>query len=59
MTCTASLSAAVAARLQHIGLDELVYQRPDGDYVRNSRFHEKSGSRPGGELVAKELDRKP
>jgi hypothetical protein len=33
------LSAAIAERLKEIGLDEFVFQRPDGGYVLNSRFH--------------------
>jgi integrase len=39
VTCNARLSAAIAERLQEIELDDFVFQRPDGHYVRNSRFH--------------------
>jgi integrase len=59
VTCNASLSAALAERLQEIGLDDFVFQRPDGDYVRNSRFHKEVWQPLMGELVGKELDRKP
>ena len=59
MTCNASLSAALAERLQEIGLDDFVFHRPDGDYVRNSRFHKEVWQPLMGELVGKELDRKP
>ena len=59
VTCNASLSAALAERLQEIGLDDFVFHRPDGDYVRNSRFHKEVWQPLMGELVGKELDRKP
>lgn len=59
VTCNASLSAALADRLQEIELDDFVFQRPDGDYVRNSRFHKEVWQPLMGELVGKELDRKP
>ncbi|GAA2141718.1 hypothetical protein GCM10009825_30540 [Arthrobacter humicola] len=59
VTCNATLSAALADRLQEIELDDFVFQRPDGDYVRNSRFHKEVWQPLMGELVGKELDRKP
>lgn len=59
VTCNASLSAAIAERLQEVELDDFVFQRPEGDYVRNSRFHKEIWQPLMGELVGKELDRKP
>lgn len=59
VTCNASLSAALAEHLKTIGLDDFVFQRPDGDYVKNSRFHKDVWQPLMGELVGKELDRKP
>jgi integrase len=59
VTCNASLSAALAERLQQIELDDFVFQRPDGDYIRNSRFHKEVWQPLMGELVGMELDRKP
>ena len=59
VTCNASLSAALAEHLQQLGLDDFVFQRADGDYVRNSRFHKEVWQPLMGELVGKELDRKP
>lgn len=59
VTCNAALSAALDQRLKEIELDDFVFQRPDGDYVRNSRFHKEVWQPLMGELVGKELDRKP
>lgn len=59
VTCDVSLSEAIGERLKEIGLDEFVFQRPDGDYVKNSRFHKEVWQPLMGELVGKELDRKP
>lgn len=63
VTCNAALSAALSAvlaeHLHPLGLDDFVFQRPDSDYVRNSRFHKEVWQPPMGELVGKELDRKP
>jgi len=36
-----------------------VFTRPDGEYVRNSRFHKEIWQPLMGKLVGKELDRKP
>lgn len=57
VTCNASLSAALADRLQEIELDDFVW--PDGDYIKNSRFHKEVWQPLIGELVGKELERKP
>lgn len=59
VTCNAGLSAALEEHLKQLGLDDFVFQRPDGDYVRNSRFHKEVWQPLMGELVGKELDRKP
>lgn len=60
VTCNAGLSAALAEHLPTIGLDDFVFQRPDGDYVRNSRFHKEVWQPLMAELLdAGELDRKP
>ena len=60
VTCNASLSFALAEHLQQLGLDEFVFQRPDGDYVRNSRFHKEVWQPLMGQLLdSGELDRKP
>jgi integrase len=59
VTCNAALSAALDVRLKEIELDDFVFQRPDGDYVRNSRFHKEVWQPLMGDLVGKELDRKP
>jgi integrase len=60
VTCNASLSAALAEHLPTLGLDEFVFQRPDGDYVRNSRFHKEVWQPLMVDLLEdKSLDRKP
>lgn len=59
VTCNASLSAALVEHLKTIGLDDFVFQRPDGEYIKNSRFHKDVWQPLMGELVGKELDRKP
>lgn len=59
VTCNAALSEAMVEHLKPLGLDDLVFQRPDGDYVKNSRFHKEVWQPLMGELVGKELDRKP
>lgn len=59
VTCNAALSAAIAERLKEVELDDFVFQRPDGDYIRNSRFHKEVWQPLMGQLVGKELDRKP
>lgn len=59
VTCNAALSDALTEHLKPLGLDDLVFQRPDGGYVKNSRFHKEVWQPLMGELVGKELDRKP
>lgn len=59
VTCNAALSGDLADHMQEIGLDEFVFQRPDGEYIKNSRFHKEVWQPLMGELVGKELDRKP
>jgi integrase len=59
ITCNAALSASLAEWLPEIGLDDFVFTRPDGEYVRNSRFHKEIWQPLMGKLVGKELDRKP
>jgi integrase len=39
VNCNVALSAALTAHVQTIGQDDFVFQRPDGGYVKNSRFH--------------------
>lgn len=59
ITCNAALSSALAEHLKELGLDDFAFMRPDGDYIRNSRFHKEVWQPLMGELVGKELDRKP
>jgi integrase len=59
VTCNAVLSAALEDHLKPLGLDDFAFTRPDGDYIRNSRFHKEVWQPLMGELVGKELDRKP
>jgi len=59
VTCNPVLSASLIEYLQPLGLDDLVFRRPDGGYLRNSRFHKEVWQPLMGELVGKELDRKP
>lgn len=59
VTCNAALSDALAEHLKPLGLDDFVFQRPDGTYVKNSRFHKEVWQPLMGEVVGKELDRKP
>lgn len=60
VTCNAALSLALEDHLKPLGLDEFVFQTPEGEYVRNSRFH-KGVWQPLMEklLEEKKLDRKP
>jgi len=57
--CNESLSDALTEHLKSLAPDEFVFQRPDGEYIRNSRFHKEVWQPLMGELVGKELDRKP
>lgn len=59
VTCNATLSADLEEHLKPLGLDEFVFTQPDGEYVRNSRFHKNVWQPLMGKLVGKELDRKP
>lgn len=59
VTCNETLSADLIAHMKPLGMDDFVFQRPDGDYVKNSRFHKEVWQPLMGELVGKELDRKP
>ena len=59
VTCNAALSTDLAEHLTTLGLDDFAFQRPDGGYVKNSRFHKEVWQPLMGELVGKELDRKP
>jgi integrase len=60
VTCNAALSLALDAHLKTLALDDFVFQRPDGDYVRNSRFHKEVWQPLMVELLESgELDRKP
>lgn len=59
VTCNEALSADLIAHMKDLGMDDFVFQRPDGGYVKNSRFHKEVWQPLMGELVGKELDRKP
>ncbi|MDQ5860811.1 MAG: site-specific integrase [Actinomycetota bacterium] len=60
VTCNAALSLALDAHLKTLALDDFVFQRPDGDYVRNSRFHKEVWQPLMVDLLEDEsLDRKP
>lgn len=60
VTCNAKLSADLATHLQTLELDEFVFQRPDGQYVRNSAFHKDTWQPLMSELLEDgSLDRKP
>jgi len=60
VACNVALSEALVERLRDIGLDDFVFQRPDGDYVKNSRFHKEVWQPLMAELLDDgSLDRKP
>lgn len=60
VTCSESLSAELIGHMAGLALDDLVFTRPDGDYVRNSRFHKEVWQALVTVLVDEgELDRKP
>lgn len=60
VTCNQSLSGDVIAHMKPLGMDEFVFQRPDGDYVKNSRFHKDVWQPLMAELLEDgSLDRKP
>lgn len=39
VTCNASLTDALTEHIKDLGPDEFVFRQPDGEYIRNSRFH--------------------
>ncbi|MET4618723.1 integrase [Arthrobacter sp. 2762] len=46
--------------MKPLGLDEFVFQQPDGQYIRNSRFHKEVWQPLMVEMLADgSLDRKP
>ena len=60
VTCNAALSEALAEHLQTLGLDDFLFQQPDGEYVRNARFHKNVWQPLMVELLEDgSLDRKP
>lgn len=60
VTCNAALSESLKEHLEPLAPDDFVFTRPDGDYVRNSRFHKEVWQPLMVELLESgELDRKP
>lgn len=60
VTCNATLSGLLAEHVKPLGLDEFVFQQPDGDYIRNSRFHKYVWQPLMSDLLEDgSLDRKP
>lgn len=60
VTCNEALSKALIEHMKGLALDDLVFRRPDGDYVRNSRFHKEIWQPLMVEMLEeKKLDRKP
>ena len=60
VTCNATLSADLIEHMKDLGLDEFVFQQPDGEYVRNARFHKYVWQPLMTELLEDgSLDRKP
>lgn len=60
VTCNVTLSADLAEHVKPLGLDEFVFRQPDGEYVRNSRFHKSVWQPLMAELLDDgSLDRKP
>jgi len=60
VTCNEALSQALIEHMADIKLDDFVFRRPDGDYVRNSRFHKEVWQPLMVALLESgELDRKP
>lgn len=55
VTCNAKLSAELAEHLPTIGLDDFVFQRPDGGYVKTPASTKKSGSRSWASSSARNL----
>ncbi|MFF2029516.1 site-specific integrase [Arthrobacter sp. NPDC058192] len=60
VTCNVALSAELAEHLKPLRPDDFAFQRPDGDYVRNSRFHKEVWQPLMARLLEDgSLDRKP
>ena len=60
VTCNEKLSADLIDHMKDKGLDDFLFTRPDGDYVKNSRFHKEVWQPLMGELLEDgSLDRKP
>ena len=60
VTCNEALSADLIAHMKDKGMDDFVFTRPDGGYVKNSRFHKEVWQPLMGELLDDgSLDRKP
>lgn len=60
VTLSAALSEAITEHVQDLGMDDFVFTRPDGDYVKNSRFHKDIWQPLMAELLEDgSLDRKP
>lgn len=60
VTCSEALSVELAELTAALAPDDLVFTRPDGAYMRNSRFHKETWQPLVNSLVAAgDLDRKP
>jgi Site-specific recombinase XerD len=60
VTCNEALSKEIIEHLKTLELDDYVFQRKDGGYVKNSRFHKEVWQPLMGALLEdKSLDRKP
>jgi integrase len=60
VTCNEALSAELIEHLKDLRPDDFVFQRPDGDYIRNSRFHKEVWQPLMVQLLEDgSLDRKP
>ncbi|AYN57304.1 integrase [Arthrobacter phage Bridgette] len=58
--CSMSLSKALAAHMETLARDELLFRRPSGEYLRNSWFHKEHWQPLMKRLLAEEkLERKP
>ncbi|UDL14875.1 integrase [Arthrobacter phage Sarge] len=60
VTCNERLSLDILEHMKDLGLDDFVFTQPDGEYVRNSRFHKNVWQPLMGALLDDgSLDRKP
>jgi integrase len=60
VTCNAALSQDLKVHIEDLAPDDFVFQRPDGGYIRNSRFHKEVWQPLMVDLLEdKSLDRKP